>query len=598
MPKSKKTQKINQPKKVQKAKNAKFAFSQFILSLKSYRLAIIISIILCIASAVVGLFTPKILGDMTTIAVNTYPDLDWGALTGKAILAIVLFCISAALNYVQAYILAITTAKYTRDLRAKIIDKISRMPISYFDKHKYGDTLSRITNDIDVLTTSMSQEIADISLSLTTLIGVMVIMLTISVPLSLIAFVIVPISIFVVGKITIFAQKYFRKQQNTLGALNSKIEECYSGQAVIKSNSYEARAIEDFNATNQELATTTRKAQIFSALSIPVTQIFTNLGYVAVCVMGGIYVINGRISIGDIQAFIQYVSRFNRPITEVASTTATIQSLLAASERIFEFLNEPEEEPDSALTQEITKVQGEVEFHNINFSYDKKTPIIKDFSVKVKPGQKVAIVGPTGAGKTTLINLLMRFYEPDSGHITIDGVPIREMKRSDVRKLFGMVLQDTWLFSGSIMDNLRYGNQHATLKDVKKATIASDINHVIEALPKNYDTMISEDSDNISAGEKQLLTIARAMVADPPMMILDEATSNVDTRTEQMIQAAFEKLTKDRTSFVIAHRLSTIRNSDLILVLKDGNIVEQGTHESLLKQNGFYAELYNSQFAE
>ena len=314
--------------------------------------------------------------------------------------------------------------------------------------------------------------------------------------------------------------------------------------------------------------------------------------------LGGMFVVNGQINIGNIQAFLQYVSRFNRPITEIASTVATIQALLASAERIFEFLGEPEEEPDPTPAQIINNVAGTVEFHDVCFSYDKKNPIIKNFSAKVEPGMKVAIVGPTGAGKTTVINLLMRFYEPDSGFITIDGVPIREMKRADVRALFGMVLQDTWLFSGTVEENLRYGKQNASLEDIVNAAKLGNVNHIIEALPKAYKTDISEDSDNISAGEKQLLTIARAMVADPPMMILDEATSNVDTRTEQLIQDSFEKLTKKRTSFVIAHRLSTIRNSDLILVMKDGEIVEQGNHAELLKKNGFYAELYNSQFAE
>ena len=322
------------------------------------------------------------------------------------------------------------------------------------------------------------------------------------------------------------------------------------------------------------------------------------MGYVAVCALGGVFVVQGQINIGDIQAFIQYVSRFNRPITEIASTTSTLQALLAASERIFEFLNEPEEGPDQKDARTIDSIKGEVEFHDVSFGYLKDTPVIRNFSVSVKPGMKVAIVGPTGAGKTTIINLLMRFYEPDSGYITIDGVPTKEMKRADVRKLFGMVLQDTWLFSGTVEENLRYGNRSASLDEIKRAAKASNVNHIIEALPKAYHSEISEDSDNISAGEKQLLTIARAMVANPPMMILDEATSNVDTRTEQLIQDSFEKLTHGRTSFVIAHRLSTIRNSDLILVMRDGNIVEQGNHEELLRLNGFYAELYNSQFAE
>lgn len=581
-----------------KSKSMWQSFKVFLKSVKGYRLPILIAVSLTVGSAILGLFIPKLLGDMTTIAVNSYPNLDWSALGKKALLAIALFVSSAILNYGQAYILAVVSAKYTQELREKILDKIFRLPISYFDKHQYGDTLSRMANDVDVLATSMSQEIADVSLSLTTLVGVMIIMLTISVPLSLISFVVVPISVLVVGKIMQYAQKYFKEQQDTLGVLNSEIEEDYSGEIVIKSNSYEDDALDEFRKINGKLTKVSRKAQVFSSLSFPVTHIFTNLGYVAVCALGGVFVVEGRINIGDIQAFIQYVSRFNRPITEIASTTSTLQALLAASERVFEFLNEPEEEPDPEPARAIDKVQGEVEFHNIDFEYLPGRPVIRDFSVKVKPGMKVAIVGPTGAGKTTIINLLMRFYEPSSGYITIDGVPTREMRRSDVRRLFGMVLQDTWLFSGTVEENLRYGKLSASFEEVKRAAKASNVEHIIEALPKGYKTLISEDSDNISAGEKQLLTIARAMVANPPMMILDEATSNVDTRTEQLIQDSFEKLTHGRTSFVIAHRLSTIRNSDLILVMRDGAIVEQGTHNELLKLGGFYAELYNSQFAE
>ena len=535
---------------------------------------------------------------MTNIAISSYPSLDWAELGQKAILIIALFCASALLNYAQAYILAIVSARYTKELREKILDKISRLPIAYFDKHQYGDTLSRMSNDVDVLTTSMSQEIADVSLSLTTLVGVMIIMMTISMPLSLVVFIVVPASVVVVGKIMKYAQKYFREQQTTLGVLNSEIEEDYSGEIVIKSNSYEDAALQEFDEINEKLTTASRKAQVYSALSFPVTHIFTNIAYVAVCVLGGVFVVNGQITIGSIQAFIQYVSRFIRPITEIASTTSTLQALLAASERVFDFLNEPEEEPDIEPARVIEKVHGEVEFHSVNFGYLPEQTIIRNFSVKVKPGMKVAIVGPTGAGKTTIINLLMRFYDPQSGYITIDGMPTREMKRADVRRQFGMVLQDTWLFSGTVEENLRYGNQSATLDDIRRAAKGSNVDHIIEALPNGYKSEISEDSDNISAGEKQLITIARAMVANPPMMILDEATSNVDTRSEQLIQDSFEKLTHGRTSFVIAHRLSTIRNSDLILVMRDGAIVEQGNHESLLKAGGFYAELYNSQFAD
>ena len=581
-----------------RAKNSKLAWKNFWHSIKKYRLSIIISIISAITSALVGIFIPKLLGDMTNVAVETRPEIDFNTIGGIAITVIILFVLSAILNYTQAFVLGIVSAKYTEDLRSKIIEKISRLPVSYFDKHLYGDTLSRMTNDVDIITTSMSREIADVSLSVTTLIGVMAMMLTISVPLSLISFIVVPLSVIVVAKIMKHAQKYFREQQNTLGVLNSKIEEDYAGQIIIKANSHEKMALSDFDETNQKLTKTAMKAQIFSSLAFPMTAAFTNLGYIAICIVGGLFVIENQITIGGIQAFVQYVSRFNRPITEVASSTSTLQSLLAAAERVFDFLNEPEEAPDPEDALEIADIKGAVEFHDVNFGYLEDMPIIKNFSVKIEPGMKVAIVGPTGAGKTTIINLLMRFYEPNSGYITVDGVPIKEMKRSDVRKMFGMVLQDTWLFSGTVEENLKYGNTKASFKEIKKAAQASNVDHIVEALPKNYQSMISEDSDNISAGEKQLITIARAMVANPPMMILDEATSNVDTRTERLIQNSLEKLTKNRTSFVIAHRLSTIRNSDLILVMKDGRIVESGKHNDLLEQKGFYAELYNSQFAE
>jgi len=568
-------------------------------SLKKYRLAILIAIIISMSASVVGIFIPKILGEMTNIAVNTFEaGIDFETIGGKAILVIVLLVIAGILNYTQGFILTIVSAKYTEMLRNKIIDKINRLPISYFDKHKYGDTLSRMTNDVDILATSLSQQITDLTGYLTMLVGTMVMMLTISIPLSLVAFIIIPLSVIIIGKITKFAQKYFAARQTILGELDGRVEEDYAGAIIIKANSHEPIAAEAFDEINKKLAQTTKKAQFFSTLSFPMTHVLTNLGYVAVCALGGVFVVEGKITIGGIQAFIQYVSSFNRPITEIAQTMSTLQGLLASAERVFDFLAETEEELDAEPALVVENVKGEVEFHDVCFSYDKKTPIIKNFSVKVEPGMQVAIVGPTGAGKTTIINLLMRFYEPDSGYITIDGAPIREMRRSDVRKMFGMVLQDTWLFSGTVEENLRYGKQSATEAEIKAASKASNAYHVIEALPNAYNAEISEDSDNISAGEKQLITIARAMIADPPMMILDEATSNVDTRTEQLIQDSFEKLTRKHTSFVIAHRLSTIRNSDLILVMRDGNIVEQGNHTELLKQNGFYAELYNSQFAE
>lgn len=579
----------------------KKTFSKLLKSLRPWLIPIIFIIILAIISVVLTIFGPKILGSMTTDAVTsltTTGAIDWDPIARSALLLVALYVASAIISYIQGYILAIVTAHYTKKLRAEIINKISRLPISYFDQHQFGDTLSRMTNDVDTISSSLSQSLTEIISSITTVIGILIMMLTISIPLSLVALIAVPISFFFVQKIAKKAQTFFRNQRTTLGHLNNSVEESYSGHLIIKSNSYEPTATSKFQNINQSLYEASWKSQFFSSLAFPVTHIFTNLSYVAVCVVGGYLAVDGKISIGNIQAFIQYVNQFNRPITEVAQISSTIQLTLAAAERVFTFLDEPEESKDPSPALQLSKVRGAVEFHDVNFSYDKSKPIIKHFSTSVKPGSQVAIVGPTGAGKTTIVNLLMRFYDPDSGFITIDDVPTREMTRNDVRALFGMVLQDTWLFSGTIEENLRYGNPKATQKDIEKATKLSGIHHFIESLPKGYQTIIDEDSDNISAGEKQLLTIARAMIANPSMMILDEATSNVDTRTEQLIQTAFEHLTAGRTSFVIAHRLSTIRNSDLILVMREGNIVEQGTHDQLLAQNGFYAELYNSQFTE
>lgn len=573
-------------------------FRRAVKSLKAYRLPIAFSVVLAVVSVVLSIFIPKILGDITNIAIATFPEVDFATILQKVGLVLGLLLPSALAGYIQNLILVRISAKYTRNLRNQIFDKIAKLPIAYFDKHQYGDTLSRMINDIETINNSMSTVISNLATSVTTLLGTMVIMLSISLPLSLVAFIVVPLSVLVVGKIMGRAQKFFLERQNMLGKLNSEIEEDYAGLLIIKSNSHEMQSKADFDEANEKLAKVTAKAQFLSSLSFPVTHIFTNFGYAAIVILGGVLTINGALTIGALQAFVQYVSRFNRPITEVASSTSMMQGLLAATQRIFQFLDETEEAPDFQPAKKIEKIKGEVGFYNVNFSYEKDKPVITDFSVKVKPGMKVAIVGPTGAGKTTIINLLMRFYEPTSGYITIDGTPIAEMQRTDERKLFGMVLQDTWLFNGTVEENLRYGKHSATHADIVKAAKAANIHHVIEALPKGYKTEISEDSDNISAGEKQLLTIARAMVADPPMMILDEATSNVDTRTEQMIQDSFEKLTAGRTSFVIAHRLSTIRNSDLILVMKDGNIIEQGNHDTLLALGGFYAELYNSQFAD
>lgn len=600
----------------EKPKSLARSLRLFTRSLKPWMVPLIFAVLLAIAATVCSIFGPNILGQMTNSAVEDYqtaivqaggqmptPEelsdaLNWGRIGRLAITLIILYVVSAILNYIQGAILSVISAHYARRMRTEIIAKIARLPISYFDQHQIGDTLSRMSNDVGTVANTLANVLTQIITSVTTIIGILIMMMTISVWLSFIALVAVPLSLIFISLIAKKSQGYFRTAQTTFGALNSTIEEDFSGQNIIKANSYEQTAIADFTKSNNKLCEMTWKANFLSALAFPITNMFTNLSYVAICVIGGRMAIDGVLLIGSVQAFLQYVSQFNRPITEVSQIAANIQQTLAAAERIFDFLEEPEESPDLDPALAIQDVKGAVSFHHVNFSYDKERPIIHDFSVDIKPGMQVAIVGPTGAGKTTIINLLMRFYDPDSGYITIDGVPTKEMKRADVRKLFGMVLQDTWLFSGTIEENLKYGNTSASHDEIVRATEASNTHHFIESLSHGYRTVISEDSDNISAGEKQLLTVARAMVVNPPMMILDEATSNVDTRTEQLIQDAFAKLTHGRTSFIIAHRLSTIRNSDLILVMRDGNIVEQGTHEQLLAVNGFYAELYNSQFAD
>lgn len=599
---------------VAKPKNFKKSLNRFLAMLKPWAIPIIIAMLLAIAATVCNIFGPKILGNMTNTAVEDFarviqenggqiPDaetmahsLNWGKLGGLAWTLILLYIASAILNYIEGVIFSVISARFAERVRGKIIEKISKLPIAYFDRHQIGDTLSRMNNDVEMMANSLANMLTQIVTSITALVGILIMMLTISPVLSLLALIVVPLSLISISLVAKRAQKFFRAQQATLGALNSIIEEDFSGRTLIKANTHEAASIAAFEKTNQKLYKTSWQAQFFATLAFPITNIFTNFNYVLICIVGGRMAIEGTLLIGSVQAFIQYVSQFNRPITEVSQITANIQQTFAAAERIFEFLDEPEEAPDFEPAREIAKVKGAIEFHHVKFAYTPDKPIIKDYSIKIKPGMQVAIVGPTGAGKTTIINLLMRFYDPDSGYITIDDVPTIEMRRADVRKMFGMVLQDTWLFSGTIEENLRYGRPNASHEEIVAAAKASHVHHFIESLPKGYKTQISEDSDNISAGEKQLLTIVRAMVADPPMMILDEATSNVDTRTEQLIQQAFAKLTRGRTSFVIAHRLSTIRNSDLILVMKDGDIVEHGNHDELLAKNGFYAELYNSQF--
>lgn len=584
----------------EKPKNIRNAAKKLARSLKPWLPYIIIATILTILSSILSIFGPKILGNMTTDAVSSlskHGEINWSSISNSALLLIILFLFASGFAYLKEIIFGIMTARYTKKLRQKILDKIHHLPISYFDKHQFGDTLSRMSNDIDVIANSLANEIAEIASCVTTIIGILVMMIIISLPLAAIAIITVPISFLAVGKVAGKAQKYFVSRQTTLGELNSNIEEDYSGLNIIKTNSHEEQSVTKFNNVNDKLYKETWKSQFLASLAFPITHIFTNIGYIAICIVGGGLALDGKIPIGNVQAFIQYVNQFNRPITNLSDIVATIQLTLAASERIFDFLDE-KEESENIENATIKDFKGAVEFKNVSFGYKDGKTIIHNFSAKIEPGQKIAIVGPTGAGKTTLINLLMRFYEPNSGEILIDGVPINTLSRQDVRKLFGMVLQDTWLFNGTIEENLRYGNKNASLSDIVSVAKITNMHHYIESLPHGYNTIISEDSDNVSAGEKQLLTITRAMIANPPMMILDEATSNVDTRTEQTIQDALEKITKGKTSFVIAHRLSTIKKSDLILVIKNGNIVEQGNHETLLKKNGFYAELYNSQFSE
>lgn len=587
-----------------KAKNPSRTISRFLKEIKPYRKLMIVTIVFSAISVLMTVLGPMILGLMTTSATTSIKDgrgILWDEIVTLLVILISLYLVSAIVSYIQIFILTRISAKLTKSMREKVMAKISKLPVSYFDEVKIGDVMSRMTNDIDAVAGQLAQVINEIVTSVVMVVGILAMMLFISIPLSLIAVVAIPLSMVFVKRVAEKSQKYFKKQREALGELNSKIEEDYTGQLVIKACAHEKATLEEFKNANDKLYDISFKSQFFGTLPFPITHVFTNLAYIAICVLGGYYAIAGRIAIGSVQAFIQYVGQFNRPITQIAQLSATIQQILSAAERVFEFLDAEEmEEFGDEMSASTDSIKGEVEFHDVSFRYsEKKKLMLKNVSVKIEPGMKVAIVGPTGAGKTTMVSLLMRFYEPTSGYITIDGKPIREMKRSDVRKMFGMVLQDTWLFSGTIMNNLKYGaGKNISDEEVRKAVKAVSIDHFIDSLPKGLNTEIDEDSDNISAGEKQLLTIARAMVANPPMLILDEATSNVDTRTEQMIQTAFTKLTEGRTSFVIAHRLSTIRNSDLILVIKDGEIIEQGKHDDLLRLNGFYAELYNSQFAE
>lgn len=534
---------------------------------------------------------------ITKLDITKRPGLHVDAIGRIAITLIIFYVASAIFYYAEAWVETNITQRVAYRLRRQLSDKINSMPLDYFDHHEFGDVMSRITNDVDTVSQSLSQVVSEVVYCLASIIGTVIMMLSINASLTLVTLVTIPVSAIAVGLIVSHSQKYFKKQQDTLGDLNGHIEEVYSGHNVVKIFATEAKTGARFNYYNNNLYKSSWRARFISGITFPIINLIGNIGYAAVAVMGGRMVIDGRLSIGDIQAFIQYVSRLNQPIVQLSNVTNVAQSTVAAAERVFEFLDEKDEivtwEGDGEI---IENVQGYVDFDHVKFGYQKGKPIIHDFCAHVKPGQKVAIVGPTGAGKTTVINLLMRFYDPDSGTIKLDHVDTKKISRANVRKQFGMVLQDTWLFHGTIKENLLYGKPDATDDDLKRAVKAARAEHIIRALPKGYNTILDENADNVSAGEKQLLTITRAMLANAPILILDEATSNVDTRTEELIQDAMDELMKGRTSFVIAHRLSTIRDADLILVMNHGDIIETGTHDSLMKQSGFYAKLYNSQF--
>ena len=526
------------------------------------------------------------------------PEFHFDAIWRIIILLVGMYVLSAIFRYIQTWIMTQVTQTVTFRMRQQLSEKINRLPLSYFDKQTYGEVLSRITNDVDTISQTLNQSLSQIITSTVTVLGILAMMFSISWQMSLVALLVLPLAGGVITLIAKSSQKQFLRQQTQLGELNGHIEEMYGGHQVMRVFNGQKKSITKFSKINNRLQESAWKAQFFSGLIHPIINFISNIGYVAMTILGGWLAINGRLKIGDIQAFIQYVDQFNQPLVQVANIANILQSTAAAAERVFEFLDEPEEAVESNNLVKLSGVKGEVEFDNVVFGYKPDQTIIKGLSAHIKPGQRVAIVGPTGAGKTTLVNLLMRFYEINSGSIKIDGVDIRKMKRSDVRQMFGMVLQDTWLFNGTIRQNLMYGNPKATEEEMIKTAKEAHVDHFVRSLPGGYDMVLGEEAANISQGEKQLLTIARAMLEKAPMLILDEATSSVDTRTEVLIQKAMDKLMQGKTSFVIAHRLSTIRDADLILVVKDGNIIEQGNHETLLKQNGFYAELYNSQFAE
>jgi len=590
---------------VDKPKNFRKSLGKLFKYMGRYKYAIFAVMVMAAISTVFSVAGPKVMGKATTELanglmkkVNGTGGIDF-TLIGKILLiTLALYVTSVAFSFIQGWIMTGITQKLAYRMRREISEKIDRMPMKYFESRPYGDVLSRITNDVDTLGTGLNQSFTMIITSFATIIGTIVMMLTISPLMTLITFCILPVSAVLLGTVIKKSQSYFSTQQKYLGKINGMVEENYSGQLVIKAFNKEAETIEAFDETNEVLFKSAKKSQFLSGIMMPLMSFVGNLGYVGVAISGGFLAIKGRIGIGDIQAFIQYVRNLTEPMQQVAQVVNQVQSMTAAAERVFEFLEEEEEEATRDAVTIDGELSGSVDFEHVRFGYKVDQPVIKDFTIRVEPGQKIAIVGPTGAGKTTIVKLLMRFYDVDAGAIKLDGININNIDRRELRKNFGMVVQDTWLFKGSIMENIRYGRLDATDEEVIEAAKAAYADKFIRTLPGGYNMELNEDASNVSQGQKQLLTIARTILANKKLMILDEATSSVDTRTEVMIQKAMDKLMQGRTSFIIAHRLSTIKNADIILVMKDGDIIEQGSHEKLLEANGFYADLYNSQFEE
>ena len=587
----------------EKAKDFKGSMAKLFRYMGRYKFRFILMFIFAVAGTVFSIVGPKILGKATTelfnglvAKVNGTGEIDFGKIGMILLWTLGLYVLSACFSFVQGFVMSGISNDVTYNLRKDISKKINRLPLNYYESRTNGEILSRITNDVDTLGQGLNQSITTIITSVATLIGLLIMMLSISPLMTLIALVILPISMGLIGFVTKKSQKFFCAQQEYLGHINGQVEEVYGGHNIVKAFNKEEDVIREFDETNDILFRSAWKSQFLSGMMMPIMQFVGNLGYVGVSILGGYLAIKQTIEVGDIQSFIQYVRSFTQPIQQVAQVANMLQSTAAASERVFEFLDEKEEDQFAENPVSVEGLQGNVEFEHVHFGYNPEHIIINDFSAKVKEGQKIAIVGPTGAGKTTMIKLLMRFYDVNSGAIKIDGHNIKDFNRSELRQMFGMVLQDTWLLSGSIEDNIKYGKLDATHEEVVAAAKAAHVHRFVQTLPSGYNMILNEEASNVSQGQKQLLTIARAILADPKILILDEATSSVDTRTEVQIQKAMDNLMKGRTSFVIAHRLSTIRDADLILVMKDGDIIEQGNHEELLEKNGFYAELYNSQF--